>query len=510
MSTNNLSIIQKPVNNTELLPAITNWNPLIGVMVFKDANISALFYYKLGLDVHEGASTTGTLVAKYRQRRNGYSDDIANNKARAFFDVRGVMNTQLVNTVYDQNILGAPFESIHEVGRTAYDENSDGTPEYYIFSENGNLSEAKTQIGRYTLNVFESYATSTSTNVTDIHPSTAVATTHFFLRASLPLNTPRFINGSGAVDTDYIQGVAFADYQLKSISSKFLSDNPSIAHNYESAATGNQPVVFIQDYQYHTLAFLNGEANFNSMPQKFFIRYYNGTTQLNSTFLDNTVANGGSNPEASSGETTTNARYLIYFGCGPANLEGFDAGGLNPHKPSNNAGYTHYIIRAFKQDATTSQSHEVIFVREDSSCKGYVTRRLAWRNSLGCWDYFNFKMKSVDSTNIERNEFSTIQGTFDGSKYRYNDWQRGRSVRATTAKRTETLNTDFIDEAHAILIEKLLMSTDVYVVKQKNVTDYTEPVMVVDKSFIRKTVANDKKIQYTVKIEYANNVNTNS
>jgi hypothetical protein len=44
MSTNNLSIIQKPVNNTELLPAITNWNPLIGVMVFKDANISALFY----------------------------------------------------------------------------------------------------------------------------------------------------------------------------------------------------------------------------------------------------------------------------------------------------------------------------------------------------------------------------------------------------------------------------------------------------------------------------------
>ena len=170
MSTNNLSIIQKPVNNTELLPAITNWNPLIGVMVFKDANISALFYYKLGLDVHEGASTTGTLVAKYRQRRNGYSDDIANNKARAFFDVRGVMNTQLVNTVYDQNILGAPFESIHEVGRTAYDEDSDGTPEYYIFSENGNLSEAKTQIGRYTLNVFESYATSTSTNVTDIHP----------------------------------------------------------------------------------------------------------------------------------------------------------------------------------------------------------------------------------------------------------------------------------------------------------------------------------------------------
>ena len=41
-------------------------------------------------------------------------------------------------------------------------------------------------------------------------------------------------------------------------------------------------------------------------------------------------------------------------------------------------------------------------------------------------------------------------------------------------------------------------------------TEFTQGVMVTDTSFVRKTVANDKMIQYTIKIEYANNINTNS
>ena len=84
MSTNNLSIVQSPVNASDKVPVITNWNPMIGFMIYKDQNISSLFFYKIGLKVYLGTDTTGTLLATYNQRRNGYSVDVGAGKARAF------------------------------------------------------------------------------------------------------------------------------------------------------------------------------------------------------------------------------------------------------------------------------------------------------------------------------------------------------------------------------------------------------------------------------------------
>ena len=46
---------------------------------------------------------------------------------------------------------------------------------------------------------------------------------------------------------------------------------------------------------------------------------------------------------------------------------------------------------------------------------------------------------------------------------------------------------------------------------ENDFTTYTVPVLIKDSSFIKKTSANDRlQIQYTVRIEYANPVNTNS
>ena len=53
------------------------------------------------------------------------------------------------------------------------------------------------------------------------------------------------------------------------------------------------------------------------------------------------------------------------------------------------------------------------------------------------------------------------------------------------------------------------MSTDVYIVENAD-TEFTQGVMITDSSFTKKTRANDKMMQYTIQIEYANNVNTNS
>jgi hypothetical protein len=163
-------------------------------------------------------------------------------------------------------------------------------------------------------------------------------------------------------------------------------------------------------------------------------------------------------------------------------------------------------------------SQEVVFARQHEQndyykCSPYPVKRLAWRNSLGGYDYFNFTLKSSETIDIERNKYSKMVGTFDKSKYYYASWQTGDAVRQTKAKKKEILNTDYITEAEGVLIEKLLMSTDVFVVEnisQPEPTKHTEAVTITDSSFVKKTVVNDKLIQYSISIEYSNEINTNS
>ena len=60
------------------------------------------------------------------------------------------------------------------------------------------------------------------------------------------------------------------------------------------------------------------------------------------------------------------------------------------------------------------------------------------------------------------------------------------------------------------LLENLIKSTRVEMIANAD-TSSTLPVMVTESSFARKTQANDgMKIQYTIKIQYANPLNTNS
>ena len=73
----------------------------------------------------------------------------------------------------------------------------------------------------------------------------------------------------------------------------------------------------------------------------------------------------------------------------------------------------------------------------------------------------------------------------------------------------ETLNTDYITEADANLLEKLIITQNVFVVENAD-TSTTEPVIITSSSHIRKTIVNDSLIQYTIEIEYANERNTNS
>ena len=486
MALGNISFVQEPINTTSKAPVITNWTPLIGYMVYQD-DISGLFYFKLILEVRLD-DASGTLIGKIKQRRNGYSVDIANNDARAYFDLRDIVNSVLTPTVFDQNDTGQPFRTIHKVGV-----NTAAKP----FSLNGDNTTDGTQIQTIFVKAYQQYSsTAGAIPAEDTTPS--VNDTLHYLEASLPLMTAR------SSSADYVQSDAFNVYNGSGNTDKFLSDLQTDSGEYNLSGYIN----YIQDTDYHTVAFLNDFTNFASDIDHIEIAYYNSAGSLINSkyYIDNISANGGLPPNDGS---LADASRLLYFGCGAGNLEA--QSDETSARPSGNSGWAYYTIRGTGNDSGTIayKTATYYFIKEDGSCKGFKVRRLAWRNSVGGYDYFNFKKKSTQTTEIKRDNYSSMLGTFNKSRWRYNNTQRGKTTRQTTATLKETLNTDWITEAQGVLIEKLLMSTDAQIVQNVD-TDFTEGVIITDSSFVKKTVANDNLIQYTINIEYANPINTNS
>ena len=509
MALGNISFVQEPVDAADKVPVITNWNPMIGYMLYQN-DISGLFYFRLILEVYKGTSVVAAnLLAKIKQRRNGYGPDNngATQRARAFFDLRDIVNSQLVNTVEDQNPNGIPFGSIHKLGANLGEDSDGDAVTLKIFSVNGDSRTDDTQLISIHVKGFQQYSSSASSIPAEDSSENVTDTLHY-IGASLPLMTAR------DDDSDYIQGTAFQVFQASSVTDRFLSD-VGITTDPTYGLTGYINYVQWNDTtnvgDYHTVAFLNDYGNFSSDLDDIIVKYYDASGGLLSTdTANNTSTYGGWAPTTTSG--MEDKHRLIYFGCGPGNLEGQTIPTFADAKPSDaaNDGWAYYKIQGTgSAGAVDPATASYYFIRQDGSCKGFKVRRLAWRNSLGCYDYFNFKMKSTQRIEVTRNNYSSIMGRFNASKWYYNNTMRGKTTRQVTAVLKETLNTDWVTEEDGNLLEKLIMSTDVYIVENAD-TEFTQGVMITDSSFTKKTRANDKMMQYTIQIEYANNVNTNS
>jgi len=82
------------------------------------------------------------------------------------------------------------------------------------------------------------------------------------------------------------------------------------------------------------------------------------------------------------------------------------------------------------------------------------------------------------------------------------------------------MNTDYIAEENSEWFEELINSPEVYMLNGYDSTEtvptntitnkYVEPVLLTTSSFVKKTVANDKLIQYTFEIEKSNTLRTQS
>ncbi len=496
MSLGTTSIVQYPVTAADKVPVITNWTPLIGYMIHND-DISGLFYFKFILDVRI-SSALGTLIARIKQRRNGYSPDVIANEARAYFDLRDIVNSQLVYTIFDQNDNSQPFLTIHKIGKN--------TPAKPYSASGDNRTDGKQILPIYVKGYQE--FSSTASAVPQPNTGSVVEDTLYYLQASLPLLTARDSSST------YLQSNAFNIYNASGSTDRFLSDLETdimpygLGNQYRNYVYYNSSLTTKGDF--HTVSFLNDFANFTSGIEHIEIKYYSSsdtTTALSTTYIDNVAGNGGVSPTTVVG----NEDRLLYFGCGPGNLEAqTDETTAQPSDAGNN-GWDYYTIRGTSNDTSTIvyKSAPYYFIRTELCNKGYKKRRLSFRNSVGGYDYFNFNMMSTQTTEVTRNNYNSLLGKYNSSRFFYNNTMRGITTRQTTAILKEQLNTDWITENEGILIEKLIMSTNVEIVQNVD-TEFTQGVIITDSNYIKKTSANDKLIQYTINIEYANPINTNS
>jgi len=254
------------------------------------------------------------------------------------------------------------------------------------------------------------------------------------------------------------------------------------------------------------------------------IQYFNSSGMVLSSggdvvhFFANSNANGG----ATAAESNTVQEAILYFGCGTKNLQTQSL--VTNARPSSNFNWAYYRICGTTTTGVSSSEPSTrctkfyYFYRygatrtgiddRHQSCSRYDNVRLAWRNRLGAWDYMNFRGKSTESVDITSEEMESVPGTWDSGTYSYGNYERGKETLYTEATRKLVINSDYLNQDEAQWLEELFTSTDIQIIDDNSII---YPVVITNKTYTKKTSVNDNiKIQYTINLEYANKVRTNS
>ena len=496
-----LQIIQIPTNASttytgtsiydQMIPI--NWQPIAPVSVQLTDDISGFFKYKVILRVYKDSVSSSNLLATLKQRPNNAS---TTTNSVALFDIKGIVNTQLQSTFFDANDT---TESIHGIG---INNNSK------IFSKN--YEQVQTIVIKATYEKATSSTTAPieeTTGYVQISFETTRATFNLFNSFTNPLDNGFVINGlTSSLLTD--NNTSFDDLRKlnKAIGGGSLLSGEI---NYITKNNDN-----------HTIAFINKNA-YNSEGNYMCLKYYSSNGgQIGNTYTFENASTQGGEPPASA---NSDDEYIIYAGCGSLNLNGYGGACFKngvatavfdgqPAQPIY-TNYSYYTIYLSSDDAgATRKSKIYYFVRQFDStvnCKDISIIRLAWTNSLGAWDYYNFNAGQTETIETERMNYGQLLGTPSldtGTKYAYYNWQGGTRTLYTKPKLKSRLQTQYILEEESQFLESLFKSNNVIIL-----TGQQQSVVVTNKSFERKTIEKDKLfIQYTFDIEYSNELNSNS
>ena len=213
--------------------------------------------------------------------------------------------------------------------------------------------------------------------------------------------------------------------------------------------------------------------------------------------------------------TWTSQRYIMYVGVYPGNLRNHSATFNNLITAGTiQGGYYQVYLRSAAHIPLT-RTYRIYLNCPDS--KGYESIRLCWLNQWGAWDYFTFNKKSTRTISSKGSTYTQLGGTWNESLYRNYGYKGGKKSFRVNATERIKMNTDYISEDFNTTFEELINSPEVYMLEgfqtdlaDSDLTNYVTPVRLTTSNFTKKTVANDKLIQYTFEIETSRNLKTQS
>ncbi len=287
-------------------------------------------------------------------------------------------------------------------------------------------------------------------------------------------------------------------FQLDAVASgRFLSNAPTTQY------------ANINDYG--TLSFMatpvTGSVSTSTVDYLKIILYDESGSQLGTDIeIENVDGNGGNTTWDSA---TKNQ--LLHLGCFPANLKNWSTVFL-----ANMTDLSYYTIQAFT--SVNLVMSELITININCpTLKGYEPIRLTWLNQWGVWDYYTFKMKSTKMISTKGSTYQQLEGTWNESIYLPNGYKGGKKAFRVNAMEKISMNTDFVNESESEWFEELINSPEVYILEGFQVdatlsspNTYVTPARLTTSSYTRKTVANDKLMQYTFEVEKSKTLRTQS
>ena len=273
----------------------------------------------------------------------------------------------------------------------------------------------------------------------------------------------------------------------------------------------NAPLTqYANDKDYGTISFISTETGTDGILNRMKVIYYNsaGTEIGTEDDIPNTIANGGYTTF-----TTATKNQLIHFGCYPANLRNWSTNFTAVLALGTLAYYEVYAENAAGNRITDRLRIYLLC----PTLKGYEPIRLTWLNQWGVWDYYTFTMKSTKSISTKGSTYQQLAGTWNESIYIPSGYKGGKKAFRVNAMEKISMNTDFVNETESEWFEELINSPEVYILEGfqqdptfSSLNTYVTPARLTTSNFTRKTVANDKLIQYTFEVEKSKTLRTQS
>jgi len=474
-----VSIIQEPA--TRFLQ--TTRIPII-LQAYENANAGEP-KYRFILEIKD---STGTSLATLKTFPSG-----PNSNSTAF-DVSNIVNDYLSNTIINSNQTANYIATLGTTGfvpSKSYSSSGDGTY--------GQSAQFELELG---------YEYALSATAAPIEYRNQQSTTFFAFRNAPDsyVTTWSASRGDGRYQADVGNTGSITDAANEN--NRFMSGAPLLGENPTGLAALEMIGTNIQSSESYTLAFSPVEkvaTQVTRLIDRIFIRCYDVTgTQIGTDqSIEYINANGG--PVGF--PVATQEDFVYYFGAGPKNLQ-------EQTDNSTLAGYfsagtvaSYYVWGAYDSTPANQVTGVFKFTILDN-CSKYPSRRIAYLNREGAWDYFTFDQRSVKSlSKIDRSTFRKGRGNWEEisntTQFGYNVFDRGETVTNVEAEQIESLSTDWLNARYVNMIEDLVTSPSVFIYDSGNPSGAV-PVLVTDNNFITKTNANDKLFNYTIKVKYAN------